>query len=109
MKKDTYPRSRRIIKLRGKMSDRVAIVIANNYDSLKESICADIDISCNGATQEDVFSDTVLYVIHEQDIEEMEEDKILAHFKRRFNMLLFRAKQENRTIQKNLNERYGIH
>lgn len=108
--KETYPRSRRTVKTHTEMSNRAATIIANNYDSLKLSLCSELNICCGGATQEDVFSDTILLVIHEVGIDEKTEKQLLNHFKRRFNMILFRTLQDDNFIKKHLNKHYnGIH
>ncbi len=110
MKKATYPRSRRTIKMQTVMSNKAATIIANNYNELKESLCSGLDICCAGETQEDVFSDTVVLVIHERNIEEKNEEQLIKHFKRRFNMLLFRTLQEDNSIKKHLNRnKHGLH
>lgn len=104
MKKDYGPRSRRNIKLQSDMSKKAAKIIAENYSTLKTSICNEHDLNIAGATEEDIFNDTVIFVIHEKDISKLSEVELLDHFKDRFKMLMFQITQDENSKQKHLSE-----
>lgn len=106
MKSNSAPRSRREIKINDAMSVKAVSIIANHYDVLKCELCKDLNLNCRGETEEDIFCNTIIFVIHETDISKKSESELLEHFKNRFKMLMFQTVRDEASIQKHLADNY---
>ncbi|MDH6343333.1 hypothetical protein M2480_001322 [Parabacteroides sp. PFB2-12] len=76
----------------------VAKAIAREYIALHRKYCygcARIGSYC-GRSMEDVFADTVFYVMHDEVAKSLPTDQLLQHFDYRYNMLLYRARMDAR-------------
>lgn len=112
MKKEryNYPRSSRNRAVRGPCNERTANIIAKNIERLKQITCEGVSLCCCGETEEDVFSDTILYVVQENNLEALSETEVLAHFCHRFKMIQFQTVRDSNYINQHLNTtRNGIH
>ena len=81
-------------------------ILAKHFNSLKYELCTGLHINCRGETEEDIFCNTIIYVVHEKGISKKSETELLSHFKRRFNMMSFQTVQDNAAIHKHLTDNY---
>ena len=75
-------------------------MIAQHYDKLHD-VC---DISDSGnygsQTTEDIFSETILYVIHDPDaLLCIDVEAFVLHFKKRFNMIKFQIINDSKELK----------
>lgn len=76
-----------------KPSRRVANIIAKHYYRLRGELDVELLSTRNylGRTGEDIFSDTVLYIIHNEEARKLKEDELIKLFKYRYNMIKFQT------------------
>ena len=83
-----------------KMGVNMSVVIGKNYLKLRSLCCVEFDTFHGSLSREDIFQDTVLYVI--QDVEasllESEED-IIKHFCYRYKMIAFQIIQDSKQLR----------
>lgn len=74
-------------------SERVARILGKHYYALRNELDIDILIerNYNGRTIEDIFSDTILYIIHYKEARELNEEEIIKLFKYRYNMIRYQT------------------
>lgn len=79
---------------------KVPEAIGKNYLKLRSLCCVEFDTFHGSLSREDIFQDTVLYVI--QDVEasllESEED-IIKHFCYRYKMIAFQIIQDSKQLR----------
>lgn len=85
---------------RGKVNQYALDVIGKNYNKLK-GLCNYNDRGCYcSKSYEDIFQDTILYVIHdEQSFNMHTEEDIINHFIYRYNMITFQAVNDNKMLR----------
>lgn len=105
-KKRSIPRARREVKEQGPTNIEALKILAKHFNSLKYELCTGLHINCRGETEEDIFCNTIIYVVHEKGISKKSETELLSHFKRRFNMMSFQTVQDNAAIHKHLTDNY---
>lgn len=73
-------------------SNRVAEVIARHYNELKQCLCPAAYGNHAGRSTEDIFSDTVIYVIQDEAAHNLSTDaEILNHFEYRHRMIMYQV------------------
>ena len=73
-------------------SDRILGVIASHYNELKQKLCPVVYGNYTGRSTEDIFSDTIMFVIEDKATEALSTDEeILKHFVYRFNMISYQV------------------
>lgn len=79
-------------------SDRVACILADHYNELKSLF----DVTPNGnylsMSNEDIFSETILYVIQDKKAFNMSETDLIKYFKYKYNMISFQIINDSKTI-----------
>ncbi|MCI1681427.1 MAG: ribbon-helix-helix domain-containing protein [Bacteroides sp.] len=74
-----------------KYNTRIIKMISDNYDRIKREIIQ------NYVYVEDVFQDTVLYLTSDKDAMPVKtKGELISLFKRRYNMLMYKSKQEKK-------------
>lgn len=85
---------------KGKASDKVMVMIAHNYDHLKQ-LCGyrASGLYCS-KSYEDVFQDTVLLVSQDEKASTLSSEKeLIDYFCYRFRMILFQAINDNKLLK----------
>lgn len=85
---------------KGKASDKVMVMIAHNYDRLKQ-LCGyrASGLYCS-KSYEDVFQDTVLLVSQDEKASTLSSEKeLIDYFCYRFRMILFQAINDNKLLK----------
>lgn len=85
---------------KGKASDKVMVMIAHNYDHLKQ-LCGyrAYGLYCS-KSYEDVFQDTVLLVSQDEKASTLSSEKeLIDYFCYRFRMILFQAINDNKLLK----------
>ena len=84
----------------GKVNRYALDVISKNYERLK-SLCNYNDRGCYcSKSYEDIFQDTILYVIHDKESFNMEtEEEIISHFLFRHKMIEFQTINDNKMLK----------
>lgn len=77
-------------------SSRVADVIAKNYAELRQEFVKKEYGNYSSMSYEDIFQETVLFVIQDKKAFDLSDDEIIQHFKFRYNMIRFRIIQESK-------------
>lgn len=74
----------------------VANILAKHYDYLKERLWICPNGNYRGRSMEDIFADTVIYVIQDKEACNLKtEAEILKHFEYRFNMIKFQVVKDS--------------
>lgn len=61
--------------------------------------------SIGGRSDEDLFSDTILFVMSDKEAVNLTDDELIIHFKRRFKMIKFQIyKDQNMKMEKSRDE-----
>lgn len=90
-------------------SDYVAAVLAKNYDMLLAEFSRSKYGNFQSMSYEDIFQETILYVIQDKQAFKMSESEILDHFKYRYKMISFQIIQDSKLERKeefNPNSKY---
>lgn len=84
---------------KGKVNKKALDVISKNYSKLKE-LCNYNKRGCYcSKSYEDIFQDTILYVIHDDDSLNLNEEEIINHFVYRYNMIEFQTISDNKMMK----------
>lgn len=81
-------------------SDKVAAVLAKHYDILLAEFSKNKHGSYQSMSYEDIFQETVLYVIQDKRAFKMSESAILDHFRYRYKMIRFQIIQDAKLERK---------
>lgn len=75
---------------------KVANVLAAHYKELKQNLCPNPAGNYAGRNTEDIFSDTIMFVIHDEQASKLHTDQeILKHFEYRHNMITFQVVKDS--------------
>lgn len=85
-------------------SDRVALIIAKNYESLRYEFVKGECGNYSSMSYEDIFHETILYVIQDKKAFALSETDILNHFRFRYNMVKFQIIQDSKLVTKYAND-----
>lgn len=84
---------------KGKVNKKALDAISKNYSKLKE-LCNYNKRGCYcSKSYEDIFQDTILYVIHDDDSLNLNEEEIINHFVNRYNMIEFQTISDNKMMK----------
>lgn len=84
---------------KGKVNKKALDAISKNYSKLKE-LCNYNKRGCYcSKSYEDIFQDTILYVIHDDDSLNLNEEEIINHFVYRYNMIEFQTISDNKMMK----------
>ena len=84
---------------KGKVNKKALDAISKNYSKLKE-LCNYNKRGCYcSKSYEDIFQDTILYVIHDDDSLNLNEEEIISHFVYRYNMIEFQTISDNKMMK----------
>ena len=97
-----YERARDYSKLTA--NAKVAETLAAHYNELYNSLVMGSLVSYHGRCMDDIFSDTLMYVIHQEDAP-LEEEELLSYFKYKFQMIKYQTIKD----AQNLSLIYGYH
>lgn len=92
-----YPRPRNRYRKKAH-SVAVAAVLAKHYKSLKLEFYSIKSIQFSAMDNEDIFHETMLYVIQDPIAFSMSETEILEHFRSRYKMIRFQIVQDAKYI-----------
>lgn len=90
-----YPRYRH---KRKPHSDYVASIIAKHYNKLREQLDSGRSGNFLSMSFEDIFQETVLYVIQDKKAFGMTETEILKHFKQKYSVIKFQTIFDSKLI-----------
>jgi hypothetical protein len=77
----------------------IAVMIARHYDRLYEVCDVSKCRNYGSLTIEDIFSETIMYVIHDPDaLKHVDVEAFIKHFQYRFKLIEFRAVQEAKQL-----------
>lgn len=83
----------------GKVNKKALDVISRNYSKLKE-LCNYNNRGCYcSKSYEDIFQDTILYVIHDAASYGLDEEHLLKHFVYRYKMIEFQTISDNKMMR----------
>lgn len=77
-------------------SDRVAQVIAKHYHELRKEFIKQFGGNYLSFSYEDIFSETVLYIIQDKKAFDLSELDILKQFRYRYNIIRYQIIQDSR-------------
>lgn len=85
---------------KGKVNRKAFDVISRNYSKLKE-LCNYNDRGCYcSKSYEDIFQDTILFVVHDSEALDLETDEeIIKHFLYRYKMVEFQTINDNKMLK----------
>lgn len=89
------PRKRQRYK-EAPFSDSVASILAKNYNILRDEFVKGEYGSYVSMSYEDIFHETILYVIQDKKAFDLSEQELLTHFKFRYNMIKFQIIQDSK-------------
>lgn len=81
-------------------SDYVAAILANNYNRLLAEFSRSKYGNFQSMSYEDIFQETILYVIQDKRAFKMSESAILDHFRYRYKMIRFQIIQDAKLERK---------
>lgn len=84
-------------------SEEVAMMISESYEKLYNLCECQSERSYDGRSSDDVFQDTILYVIHDENAPK-EKETFIRYFQYKYNMILFRTIRDS---LKRKGERYA--
>ena len=83
----------------GKVNSHALQVIARNYDMLR-ALCNSSDRGCYcSKSYEDIFQDTILYVIQDDSSIGLDEEGIVKHFVYRYKMMEFQTISDDKMLK----------
>lgn len=84
----------------GKVNDRVMSAIGRNYSKLKEKLLIEDTGNYCSESMEDIFHDTIQYVIQDEAASGLTTDKeIMTHFLYRYRMIKFQRIMDDRAMK----------
>lgn len=85
---------------KNKYYSEVAKIIGRNYSRL-QSLCHIGNYGLFGSrSYEDIFQDTVIYVIHDKEANKIATDEaLITHFRRRFEMIKYQTIQDAKQLK----------
>lgn len=97
MSKVTGSSMRKVRK--GKVNQYALDVISKNYSRLKE-LCGYNSRGCYcSKSYEDIFQDTILFVIHDEESYNKNEEELIKHFQYRYKMIEFQTINDNKMLK----------
>lgn len=79
-------------------SNRVASVIAKHYDKLRVEFDKGKDGNFGSMSFEDIFHESILYIIQDKTAFNLSEQEILEHFRYRYKMIQYQIIQDSKLI-----------
>ncbi|MBK5721364.1 hypothetical protein JGH11_10815 [Dysgonomonas sp. Marseille-P4677] len=76
----------------------VSSIIAKHYDRLREEFNKGKEGNFGSMSFEDIFQETILYVIQDKTAFNLSEKEILDHFKYRYKMIQYQIIQDSKLI-----------
>lgn len=79
-------------------SDRVAKIIAKNYNKLLNEFSRNNKGNFYSMDYDDIFQETILYIIQDKRAFKLSESGLLDHFRYRYRMIRFQIIQDSKLI-----------